>query len=233
MLEVSDDDFQTAMLESISAPGATTIQPPTEESKAPYFTDWLRQQIVDKYGAGQAFGGGLQIKSTLDLGLQNAADQAVSDRLAGLGPDRGRGRDRQRHRRGAGDGRRPGLRLELRSTSPPTASASPAPRSSRSRWSPRSTRDQPRQNVDLRPGRRSRSRRRSARRTARRRRSPTPSGSATTTTTTSAPPRSTTATTYSDNSVYAQLGLEVGPNKIVKTAHDLGITTKVPTTTRR
>ena len=48
-----------------------------EESEAPYFTDWLRQQIVDKYGAGQAFGGGLQVKSTLDLDLQNAADQAV------------------------------------------------------------------------------------------------------------------------------------------------------------
>ena len=84
MLEVSDEDFQ-ALLDS-PVPQKGDIQPPTEQSKAPYFTDWLRQQVVDKYGAGQAFGGGLQIKSTLDLGLQDAADQAVSDNLAGLGP---------------------------------------------------------------------------------------------------------------------------------------------------
>ena len=36
-----------------------------------------------------------------------------------------------------------------------------------------------------------------------------------------------TATTYSDNSVYAQLGLEVGINDIVKTAHELGITSRL------
>ncbi|MCL4287918.1 MAG: penicillin-binding protein, partial [Thermoleophilia bacterium] len=84
VLEISDEDFQ-ALLDS-PVPGRDDIQPPTEESKAPYFTDWLRQQVVDKYGAGQAFGGGLQIKSTLDLGLQQAASQAVTDNLAGLGP---------------------------------------------------------------------------------------------------------------------------------------------------
>ena len=32
-----------------------------------------------------------------------------------------------------------------------------------------------------------------------------------------------TATTYSDNSVYAQLGLDVGLNDIIKTAHQMGI----------
>ncbi len=84
VLEVSDEDFQA--MEETPVPTKKQISPPTEESEAPYFTDWLRQQIVDKYGAGQAFGGGLQIKSTLDLDLQNAADQIVRDRLAGLGP---------------------------------------------------------------------------------------------------------------------------------------------------
>ncbi len=51
-------------------PTAKEIQPPAENSAAPYFTSWLRQQLVDRYGAGEAFGGGLQIKSTLDLELQ-------------------------------------------------------------------------------------------------------------------------------------------------------------------
>jgi penicillin-binding protein 1A len=83
-LEVSDT--QMAELEAISAPGRTTIQPPSEDSASPYFTEWLRQQIVDRYGAGQAFGGGLEIESTLDLDLQQAAEGVVSSRLSGLGP---------------------------------------------------------------------------------------------------------------------------------------------------
>ena len=36
------------------------IEPPDEDSEAPYFTSWLRQQLVDRYGAGEAFGGGLR-----------------------------------------------------------------------------------------------------------------------------------------------------------------------------
>ena len=32
-----------------SIPAPSEIEPPTEESAAPYFTDWLRQQLVDKY----------------------------------------------------------------------------------------------------------------------------------------------------------------------------------------
>ena len=36
-----------------------------------------------------------------------------------------------------------------------------------------------------------------------------------------------TATTYSDNSVYAQLGFEVGINDIVKTAHEMGISSQL------
>src|SRR4029079_4155631 len=50
VLEISDEDFQ-ALLDS-PVPTKKDIQPPTVDSKAPYFTDWLRQQIVDKYGAG-------------------------------------------------------------------------------------------------------------------------------------------------------------------------------------
>ena len=43
-----------------------------------------------------------------------------------------------------------------------------------------------------------------------------------------------TATTYSDNSVYAQLGTRwSGLNDIVKTAHEMGITLDRSTTTRR
>ncbi len=66
-------------------PRASQIETPVEESKAPYFTSWLRQQLVDKYGAGEAFGGGLQVTSTLDLGLQNEVQQIADERTAGVG----------------------------------------------------------------------------------------------------------------------------------------------------
>ena len=58
-------------------PASTDIEPPQIDSQAPYFTTWLRQQLVDKYGAGKAFFGGLKVKSTLDLSLQKAAEDAV------------------------------------------------------------------------------------------------------------------------------------------------------------
>ena len=68
-------------------PDPASISPPEDDSVAPYFTSWLRQQLVDKYGAGEAFGGGLVVKSTLDLEYQQAVESAVSSRVAGVGLD--------------------------------------------------------------------------------------------------------------------------------------------------
>ena len=70
----------------IPIPGPKDISPPAENSLAPYFTSWLRQQLVDRYGAGEAFGGGLQIRSTLDLELQNRVEAIVQSTLAGIPP---------------------------------------------------------------------------------------------------------------------------------------------------
>jgi penicillin-binding protein 1A len=67
-------------------PTRSEVHPPEQQSKAPYFTTWLRQQLVDLYGAGEAFSGGLKVKSTLDLALQDRVQQAVDDHVAGLGP---------------------------------------------------------------------------------------------------------------------------------------------------
>jgi penicillin-binding protein 1A len=62
-------------------PSADDIEPPTLDSKAPYFTAWLRQQLVERYGAAKAFFGGLKVKATLDLRLQGAAEEAVNSYL--------------------------------------------------------------------------------------------------------------------------------------------------------
>jgi len=62
-------------------PPDASIEPPKLDSRAPYFTAYLRQQLVDRYGAAKAFFGGLTVKSTLDLRLQEAAEEAVNSYL--------------------------------------------------------------------------------------------------------------------------------------------------------
>jgi penicillin-binding protein 1A len=78
------EQFQEGRRQALPAPEA--IAPPTIDSEAPYFTSWVRQQLVERYGAAKTFFGGLKVKSTLDLKLQAAAEEAVYSYLGGLGP---------------------------------------------------------------------------------------------------------------------------------------------------
>jgi penicillin-binding protein 1A len=70
-------------------PGSPDIQAPEEQTvegvDAGYFTSWVQQQVIERYGAPRAFDGGLKIKTTLDLGLQRAAEQAVEGYLGYTG----------------------------------------------------------------------------------------------------------------------------------------------------
>ena len=52
-------------------------EPPTVRTTAPYFTTWIRQQLVDRFGARRSFEGGLKITTTLDAELQQAAENTV------------------------------------------------------------------------------------------------------------------------------------------------------------
>ena len=92
-------------------PAAADIQPPTVDTKAPYFTTWVRQQLVDRFGARRAFEGGLTRPH--DARPRPADGRREGDQplpgQPGRADRRARG-DRQRDRRGAGDGRRPRLR---------------------------------------------------------------------------------------------------------------------------
>jgi penicillin-binding protein 1A len=72
-------------------PTANDLQQPAEPSAAPYFTSWLRPQILSAMGLGhgvsasaaeyRAYYGGLKIHTSLDLGIQQAADQAIEQTL--------------------------------------------------------------------------------------------------------------------------------------------------------
>ncbi|MEA2347231.1 MAG: penicillin-binding protein [Thermoleophilaceae bacterium] len=67
-------------------PTRDDVTPPVLDSQQPYFTTWVTQQLVDRYGAGAIFGGGLTIKTTLDTTLQDAAQSAITNDLGGVGP---------------------------------------------------------------------------------------------------------------------------------------------------
>ena len=226
VLEVSDEDFQTLL--SSPVPTARQIQQPTEDSEAPYFTDWLRQQIVDKYGAGRAFGGGLQVTSTLDLPLQQAADEAVSSRLAGLGPTSavvvldngsadvlamvgGQNFDESPFNLATNGQRQPGssfkpftLVTALKEGYSPDKVYQSAPQDLP--FTTKVTKKNGKKKTVTDHFRVSNY-------------GDNYLGSASI----------ATATTYSDNSVYAQLGLDVGVNDIVKTAHEMGINSHLDT----
>lgn len=81
---ISRPEAEQAKLEP--QPLRDKVVPPKVESKAPYFTSWVRQQLVDRYGARRAFEGGLKVQTTLDLDLQQAAQQAVARNLGAAGP---------------------------------------------------------------------------------------------------------------------------------------------------
>jgi penicillin-binding protein 1A len=81
------DQYGTAV--NTQVPTKLDIQQPAEPSQAPYFTSWLRPQIIAALSHGvpqsiaeyRAFYGGLKIKTTLDLNMQHAAEQAITSNL--------------------------------------------------------------------------------------------------------------------------------------------------------
>jgi penicillin-binding protein 1A len=59
-------------------PKAEDVRPPGTQGKAPYFGNYVKQQLVDAYGSRQVFGGGLRVTTTIDIGLQKLARDAIS-----------------------------------------------------------------------------------------------------------------------------------------------------------
>lgn len=81
---ITDEQLEEGLGKALPAPA--DVEPPSLDSEAPYFTAWLRQQLVERFGAAKTFFGGLEIKSTLDLRLQEAAEEVVYSYLGELGP---------------------------------------------------------------------------------------------------------------------------------------------------
>jgi penicillin-binding protein 1A len=62
-------------------------QPATQSLAAPYFANYVTNQLVERYGARHVFGGGMKVVTTIDLGLQKIARQAIDQVLPpSIGP---------------------------------------------------------------------------------------------------------------------------------------------------
>jgi penicillin-binding protein 1A len=49
-----------------------------KQGPAPYFTNYVTQQLIDRYGSGRVFGGGLRVDTTINLNVQRIARQAIT-----------------------------------------------------------------------------------------------------------------------------------------------------------
>jgi penicillin-binding protein 1A len=87
MLETGD----IALAEERQAQATPLRLPPRQETvvKAPYFVEHVRRYLEEQYGSTLLYGGGLQVYTTLDLSLQEAAESALRNGL--IRNDRRRG----------------------------------------------------------------------------------------------------------------------------------------------
>jgi penicillin-binding protein 1A len=70
-----------------SLPKRKAVGLPESASRQPYFAEYVKQQLVPYYGSGKVFGSGLKIYTTIDLGLQRLAQEAIDKILPpGRGP---------------------------------------------------------------------------------------------------------------------------------------------------
>jgi penicillin-binding protein 1A len=78
-------EYEESTIQALPAP--QDVQPPQQPLvdgvDAGYFDSWVGQQVVARYGAERTYYGGLQVHTTLDLALQRAAEEAVTGYLPG------------------------------------------------------------------------------------------------------------------------------------------------------
>ena len=195
-------------------------QPTIEGVDTGYFTSWVQQQVIERYGAARAFAGGLKITTTLDLDLQRAAQQAIGSYLGYAGGPTaslvaienstgqvramvgGPNYNKTPFNLATNGERQPGSAFKVFDL----AAALEDGISPYSTWSSR-------QKTFIVPN------------TAGREKFVVHNdeGSYTGSNTL------TGATTYSDNSIYAEVGLKVGTRRIARLAHRMGITTPLST----
>jgi penicillin-binding protein 1A len=77
--EITLPDMQRAAREPL--PHAANVHLPGIEGPAPFFVNYAKQQLIEKYGTRKVFGGGLNVQTTIDLRLQKLARHAIQSVL--------------------------------------------------------------------------------------------------------------------------------------------------------
>jgi penicillin-binding protein 1A len=72
---ITKDQYDTARTAPL--PSADEVRLPGTRGPAQYFTEYVKQQLVEYYGSGKVFGGGLKVYTSIDLGLQKLAREAI------------------------------------------------------------------------------------------------------------------------------------------------------------
>jgi penicillin-binding protein 1A len=73
--KITRADFERANRAAL--PDPDDVRLPGTRGPAPYFVNYVKDQLVDHYGAGRVFGGGLRVRTTIDLKLQETARAAI------------------------------------------------------------------------------------------------------------------------------------------------------------
>jgi penicillin-binding protein 1A len=71
---------------AVAAPIKLTPTTVFRERRLPYFFDYVEQELIGQFGAATVRQGGLKIKTTIDPKLQKIAERAVKDNLPSGGP---------------------------------------------------------------------------------------------------------------------------------------------------
>jgi len=74
---ISPADFKRANAAPLPKPADVRL-PGTQGAAAPYFTNYVKQLLVDRYGARTVFGAGLRVRTSINLRLQQVARDAIS-----------------------------------------------------------------------------------------------------------------------------------------------------------
>ena len=86
-LDLTRRERLTALREPMPDPELVTL-PSTQGQAAPYFANYVKDQLVNRFTPHWVFGGGHRVKTTLDVGLQFLARRAIADALPEeIGPD--------------------------------------------------------------------------------------------------------------------------------------------------
>ena len=84
---ISQRDYAATLNAPMPKPQSIRLPGSLAGAEAPYFVNYVKQQLVDKYGAQEVFGGGLRVKTTIDLQLQDLARKAIAKWLTDVGPE--------------------------------------------------------------------------------------------------------------------------------------------------